>query len=347
MTDNLHSDMNNKIDNYIETIFAILSFSHLLRWDNSLKIFLPDSFLYIGRKMDTSGENRINPNDTVTPDLIVQLNKKNGIVGEVKIGFPVNQDFWKSDFDQIQKYDDKMKGWITSDEIIDTTDIVLLTHITKKTHCVDYIKEKILKKEIKFDRKFAVIAFSKDVRGSDVFLYLEKAYGDISDLEMNEVLRIGKNMPLSRFISTYRVKFYDSEPPLPYLMSIIWQDILPQLASEEDLMEKKGRIIHLDVNIEKITELLQEQFTYNINHDERQQQIPKTAWVRTALDLFVQLGYGEKKGKLNDDYIINWQNLNNSPLNIFIKEYIAGKRLSKRKELPERTRKMRLDDYGF
>lgn len=346
MTDNSLSEMKNKIDDYVETIFAILSFSHLFRWDQTTKKFVPDTYSYIGRKMDTSVENRINPSKTVTPDFVLQLNEKYGIIGEVKIGFPLNQEYWKSDFDQIQKYDDNMKGWITPNEFIETADIVLLTHTTKKTTCVDYLKEKLSKNEIRFDRKFAIVAFHKDVR-ADTFLYLEKAYGDISDSEMNEVLRKGQNMPLSRFISTYKVKFCDSEPPPPYLMSIIWQDILPQLASEEDLMERKGRIIRLEVNIEKITELLQDQFTYKINHDERQQVIPKSTWVRTALDLFVQLGYGEKKGKSNDDYIINWQNLNNSPLEIFIKECLAGKRLSKRKELPERTKKTRLDEFGF
>lgn len=293
--------------------------------------------------MDSSKENRINPNNTVTPDLIVQMNDKYGIVGEVKIAFPENKEHWDDDFKQIQKYDDHLKGWITSDEYIESNDIVLLTHLTKKTPCVDYITDKLSSKEIQFNRNFAVVAFSKNIR-AEFFMFLEKAYGNISDSAMNESLRKGINMPLNRFMPIYKIKFYDTEPPLPYLMCILWEEIIPQLANDEDLMIKKGHIIDIEVNCQKITEMLQEQFALRINHDDRQPDIPKKAWVKKALDKFEELGYAEKKMNSNEDYVVRWQNIRNT-IDIFIKEVTGGKRISKRKEMPQRTKATQLTDF--
>ena len=75
----------NQIDDYQETILAIVTFGHAIRWEKSLSNFKPETYFCIGRKMNTSKSNRVLPNDIVTPDFIVQINKKYGIVGEVKI----------------------------------------------------------------------------------------------------------------------------------------------------------------------------------------------------------------------------------------------------------------------
>ena len=120
-------------DNYEQTVIAIISFAHLMRYDDSKKEFLPDSLFFIGRKMDTSPKNRINPKKNVTPDLILQLNPNYGIVGEVKKSLPQNQEFWKKYFTQLQKYDDDLKGWKTPNEKIKNIDLVFITDYLLKS----------------------------------------------------------------------------------------------------------------------------------------------------------------------------------------------------------------------
>ena len=53
-------DFLREIDNYEQTIIAIICFTHILRWDDDNSNFKDDSYYYIGRKMDTTNNNRIN-----------------------------------------------------------------------------------------------------------------------------------------------------------------------------------------------------------------------------------------------------------------------------------------------
>ena len=180
MSENRIKEQTNKIleeiDNYRQTLEAIVSFSHVLRWDDNNKALKPNSYTFIARKMNTSEENRANPNNEVNPDLIVQLNENYGIVVEVKKSFSKNKDYWEKNFSQLVKYDDKLKGWKTKNEYIDTSDIVLLTHYKIKVDVKDYIEKRISENDLVFNRNFSAISFIRS-QGIKMFLALEKFYG--------------------------------------------------------------------------------------------------------------------------------------------------------------------------
>ncbi len=153
-----------KIDNYKQTIEAIICFSHVLRWDDNTNELRPNSYNFIARQMSPSEENRININDDIYPDLIVQLDENYGIVGEVKKSFPKNKNYWEDNFNQLIKYDDNLKGWKTPNEHINTSDIVLLTHYKIKVDVSDYIIKRISDKSLSFNKNFAGIHFQEFTR---------------------------------------------------------------------------------------------------------------------------------------------------------------------------------------
>lgn len=312
-------------DNYDQTVLAIVSFSHLLCYDKNTAKFLPDSYFFIGRKMDTSSANKIRKNHQVTPDIVIQKNRQYGIVTEVKISLTKNRDHWKDDFEQLEKYDDSLTGWKTSDEEIPQSDIALLTHWKIKTGVLEYITEKISEKELEFNQNFAVIVFAI-VREREEKITFEKVFGNLSDNETNQALHNVISIPLELVIAYHGgVKFYDAKPPLSYLMSILWDQVFSQYIGIRELMEfknKKRIVFETDVN--ELTIKLKEQFTCNKNHDERQPEIPKKSWVKEALDKFVELKYAETKKSDPTKFIIKYQKIRN-PLETFTKEVLEGK----------------------
>jgi len=301
-----------KIDNYKQTLEAIISFSHVLRWDDNKKELKPNSYSFIARQMDTSEENRIIPNKEINPDLIVQLDEDYGIVGEVKKSFPLNRNHWKSDFNQLQKYDDKLKGWKTSSEYINTSDIILLTHYKIKVNVSDYIKERINNNDLHFERNFSAISFSR-VQEIKMFLALEKFYGKLSDTSLDERFRLIVRVPLNKVIPLSNIIFYDDEPELTYIMEILWNKIFSQYPDEDAFIESGGiKIMTIEVNTHDLVKKLRTQFTDYIEDDNRQPRLPKTNWIKKAMDKFVKLKYAKKDDKEDNNYTVKYKSIKNT-----------------------------------
>jgi len=319
-------------DNYEQTVLAIISFAHLLRYDDSKKEFLPDSLFFIGRKMDTSPNNRISPKKNVTPDLILQLNPNYGIVGEVKKSLPQNQEFWKKYFKQLQKYDDDLKGWKTINETIKKIDLVFLTDYLLKSEVLEYIKQKTQSGEFKIDNNFCIVTFARLHQAHEKFTF-ENISGKFSDRGTNEILKIGAPRPmiieeLLEYNKDFTVKFYDSPPPLPYMMMILWDNIFSNVRTVEQYVDEKGKKQQkFEVNIDILTHELQEKFAHIDNHDSRQKKVPERDWVKKAMEEFVRLRYAENKIGEKNSYIVKKRFIKD-PLDRFCKEVDKG--LSKR-----------------
>lgn len=314
----------NKVEDYQETIFAILSFAHLLRWDDANNSFLSDSHYFIGRKMNTSNSNKHSPNDKITPDLTVQLKSTYGILAEAKKSFPNNQDLWIDTLQQLEKYDDDLKGWKTTNETIETTDIVLLTHFMRVPRVSDYITNKITEGGFEIIRNFSVIGFIKAEERKS-FMYFEKGYGNLTPEDLNERLRNRLGVPIEVVEPLYRIKFYDTEPPLPLTMQVLWDFVFTQIPNRKSFMDSKGRkIILIRINLHNLTKLVREQFGPPSNNDARQSKFPKTKWIRKALEKFVELKLAEKAKNSNDDYIIRFKRIK-GPLQFFAESIVKGK----------------------
>jgi len=301
-----------KIDNYNQTLEAMICFSHILRWDDEKEEFKPNSYSFIARNMGTSENNRITPKNEITPDLIVQLDGNYGIVCEAKKSFPQNRNLWKSNFNQLQKYDDELKGWKTSKEYIKTSDIVLLTHYKIKVGVSDYLEENISNKNLFFDRNFSAIAFQRTLE-ANIFLTLEKFYGNLFDTVLNERLRRIVGVPLKKIIPLNNIKFYDDKPELSYMMEILWNKIFSQYPKMEEFMESGGiKIMTIEVNVDKLTQKLRKQFSDYIEGDSRQPELPKTKWVKEAMDMLVRLNYAKKDDKEDNNYTVKYKSIKNT-----------------------------------
>lgn len=97
---------------------------------------------------------------------------------------------------------------------------------------------------------------------------------------------------LVRLCST--IKLYDDEPPLPYLLQIIWENVVLQKAAESERFEmmRKNQKINIDLEIDAVINELHKGFSFRMLYDndsERQPKIPKREWILRACDKLVEL----------------------------------------------------------
>lgn len=242
----------------------------------------------------------------------MQLDYNYGIVCEAKKLFPQNRNLWKRNFNQLQKYDDSLKGWKTSNEYIKTSDIVLLTHYKIKVDVKDYLEENISNKNLFFGRNFSAIAFQRTLE-ANVFLTLEKFYGNLFDTVLNERFRRIVGVPLKKIIPFSNIKLYDYKPELSYMMEILWNKIFSQYPKMEEFMESGGiKIMTIKVNTHDLVKKLRTQFTDYIEGDSRQPALPKTKWVKEAMDMLVRLNYAKKDDKEDNNYTVKYKSIKNT-----------------------------------
>lgn len=324
----------NEVEDYEETVIAIIAFSHEVCWDSGNKRKIPSSCFMIGRRMGKIDPAE-NSEHNLTPDIVIQLNSGYGIIAEVKKKISSDRKYWHRTFDQIKKYDENLIGWLTNSETIKNYDLTLLTHITRKVDITDYYKGKFNEGGYHYRNKFSIVAFNKGGE-RDEFLYLEKHYGEFSDQILNERLRRVVAIPLETVLPLYSIKFYDSPPPMPYLINILWIDIFPQFLSFEadnsDL--KKCPIIKL--NVAEVTEKLRSQFSQRID-DTRQQEIPRQDWIKEAMEALVRLKLARRHTDGANVYEVDFKPVRN-PIDYFAKKI----KKSKGKNISVDERQMKL-----
>lgn len=285
------------IDNYIQTVGAILAFSNILSYNNKYKSI-------IGKKLKTSTENKISPDTYVTPD-IVSKNSELGIVTEVKKSVPNDISYWYKIMDQLKKYDDKLSGWINENDVIDH-DIVLLTTQERSYRLLKYIDDEIKRDNFIINRSISVIEFSR-IYGFQICYNIKKVYGTISDNSLDGKLDECIPVPLNFLTNDIsRIKFYDSEPHVVYTMSIIWNEYISKKPTDEERREcaKNNKTISIDVNLDDVHNEIKAK-TGPIQEECLQCEIPKKKWIKKALDKYVEIGYGEKID--NNNYSIKFR----------------------------------------
>ena len=267
------------VDNYNTTINVIVCFSHAVMWDEKEWKVTPDSCFTPGRRMDTSENNPVSPNTTVTPDIAILKEKTHGVIAEIKQGLSRGNGNWEKILNQLEKYDDVLKGWrgLEAEEIMH--DLVLLIPYQFSVQFSTFLAECIENGEFSFDRKLACISFVREDKAS-TFYNFQKVFGELSDEDKDRIFHEIHAIPMQRVCPLYPLIFCDEEPPLPYTMDRIWGH-LACYKSEDVLSSKKGEEIFF--TLEQITNDLKEE-NYIDNPDERTPQLPKTSWIRDALN---------------------------------------------------------------
>jgi hypothetical protein len=291
-------------DTYTNGVFAVLALINEARWDPEKRVLRSDVKFEVGRRMTTSDKNRVSPSREVSPDSVIQTGPRIGMVVEAKLSLARDTDTWDRDIKQLEKYDDDLIGWWTTDEIADGHDVVALVPLERAVKFSDRIEEGQKIDKWKFDRPLAIVGFFKKSGAEKDFLTLKKERGQLSHRSLDDKLRESVPIGFEVLIQEYQDrKFVDHEPPLPYLLQVMWDYLFTRYAAEVPPRADQN-YIPLQVRTKKVTEDLQEFFGFR-SSGPRSPEIPRHKWVSRALDALVQFGMAEHRG--NESYVIRYK----------------------------------------
>lgn len=298
-----------RINDYEDSVFAILGFIHIFRFDNNRKELDENVSACQGRKLRTSEKNKISPSVDVTPDICIKNFSNNGIIGEVKKSFPRDKELWLKDFKQLMKYDDNFINWISDSEGISHHEIVLLPEQNRSRAVKEYyLAHK--GKDFGFEKNFIIVEFNRN-DSVNAYFFFRKEYGEFTYFgSLNEKLNEGIGIRIENLLKYYeKVKLYDSKPPLPWLLYLIW-DIVLLKASEDDNFYRR-KVSKIETSIDSILADLKANYSFkSINGDDSsQQEIPRRAWISEAFNSLVLFGMATWKDKSKGECIISFKKM--------------------------------------
>jgi hypothetical protein len=307
----------NQIDDYSDTIVAILGFLNFYRYDDVTKRDRTDVLVFQGRKLTPSAEKAKTTDGQVvpfvTPDLGVVLPSNTGVLGEVKATFPRDETYLTDRFKQLLGYDDDLTGWPGKSPTVTTHDIVLLLHYSRAVTVEKfYLQRK--GKEIVFHRPFCIVEFQRTDQRQPYFSFRIK-YGSLSEKAVSEKLEVGVQVPMEVLLWKYStIKLYDAEPPLPYMLEVVWTNVVMLHALDDPKFVKlrKNQKLEVELEVETIVNELHERFSFlplHVDKSDRQPHIPKKSWVQQACQ------------KLVDEEEAAWVNKEKTKVKIYFRKY--------------------------
>lgn len=308
--DQLISKYTDEIDSYEMSVLAAIGFLNFFRYDDRAKAMSGKSKIWQGRKMKTSSANKISPNTDVTPDLVIQVDEKNGVLAEIKYSFPMDQAHWTDDFDQLKSYDDDLLNWDTPNKKIAGHEIVLLPEQSRAV-AVRKFYEKLSEKGDFIKKNFAIVEFNRADQGK-AFLFFRIQYGELKSApELNTRLQNGIKVHIEKlFLSYAKCKIYDSKPPMPYLLNLIWEAVVIAKASGDPKFShlRRNGTIHVDVTLEEIKQELAQSYSFRpINSDNRLHSDIPLNWIREAMEILVSAELAEWKDTAHTEATVSFK----------------------------------------
>ena len=286
-------------DNYIQTVQALKALANELLWDDDKRCLASEGVSYIGRKMDTSPANRISPNNQVTPDLVVLRSDELNYVVEAKLALSEDSNKRKPKLIELQKYDDDLLGWKLNNGSVSNHDIILLVHFFHGKNVQDQINQLKANNELSFKKNFSLFTFHR-VDETQIWMCLELLDGSLSDVEKErKIKRRDKPISLEHIIGNPQfghIQLYDHPPPLPLLMDRIHETILGELSPEDNLQLIETGEVEQKIDISNLREILAESFGPGASNV-RTPEIPKKAWISSAMQFFVKLNWAKHTSK--------------------------------------------------
>jgi hypothetical protein len=318
----------NALDDYLASVKGIYAFASSACWDDSHRCLRTDSHRCAPRTMKTHSKGgEVN----LTPDCVVQVTPKYGIVAEMKKHY---QDDDLRPYDQIRKYDSDLIGWWTPNELIDKHDLVLITHYFSSTSARDAYRLWQERNE-PYSRKFAIVEFTHSEQGQSYFA-LKRVEGTLSDETYSEKLRRGIKIPDSVFIEiTSRYKFYDAKPPLIHMLVLLQDYIFPTMFSEEQYDQGEDGIVQgVEVSVTTVRQRLEEQFC-DKRQSTRQPVLPKVGWVKEALETLASMDLAKKRSKDTYHVFLRKPSRKDSVAYFTAKLFELEKRRNRKEQNPE------------
>ena len=206
---------------------------------------------------------------------------------------------------QLQQYDDITSGWsLPADAGKSGWPSYDLMLTVPTDHANDYVvnlHRDICACGVVITKKICILGFGRDSHSSDDRLRTKIVYGHLSVPELNRRLAEDDERETYEFLDELgAVRFYDSNPPVTYMMSILWSHIfLNMIHSKKRRVMLQGRAVNITVEVKRIHKLVS-RFAPPSNL-----QCIKMSWVTTALDKFVDIKLATKVD--NGKYVISYK----------------------------------------
>jgi hypothetical protein len=112
---------------------------------------------------------------------------------------------------------------------------------------------------------------------------------------LEEGVKVSMNVFLQKYST---VKVYDADPPLPYMMELIWTHVVVDAARQEAKFAKlrKRQKLPVVLQVEEIVERLRQGFSFrslDAHATEGTPSVPKRTWVVNALEQYVSIKEAE------------------------------------------------------
>jgi hypothetical protein len=233
----------------------------------------------------------------VTPDLGLLLPDATGVLAEIKLSFPRDETHWSDDFKQLLSYDADLSGWPSVDQKVQTHDVVLITEQGRAVAVTKYFE---LRKDTEtiFSRPFVIISCNRS-DNRQPYYFFERRSGKLSHPAVDAMLEGGTKVPMQKLLDKYStVKLYDAQPPLPYMMDLIWTNVVIDAARASPKFPRltKRQKLPVELSIDDIVQRLREGFTFrslDANADDGSSSIPHRSWVVDACEQLTFSGDAE------------------------------------------------------
>lgn len=217
------SRINEDIDNYEYVCHTIVSISNIIEYNLKGECFQ-------GKKLFTSNNNSIIPNNYITPDIVAEINQTTNsssyrLLIEIKADLPKDRKYWKEVVEQLKKYDDVLAGWKYNTDV--EHDLMFVTNPLRTYDFQLYIDnpDSTGSYKWKFERSLSIIDCSK-MEQANTFMLVKKHHGNIRNEKLNNLMSRSMGIPRLKIINEInQMKFYDSEPPALYMIMIMWSHI--------------------------------------------------------------------------------------------------------------------------
>lgn len=236
---------------------------------------------------------------SVTPDMVFESAggpRSSGYraVCEIKASFPHRPTALDKVVRQIRHYDDDLGGWGTGSAVAGgpraNHDIIIAARIKQAGIFAARLPTALRDRGVKIKRPLSILGIVRRERKDGDLFWAEKLSGTISHAKVDTALAKGVSIDAYRLLKELgNTLFYDSRPPLPYIMSILWIHAFPNLVHDKRLKRlHKDKEILIDVEVDRVHRLVSK-YAPRSNP-----QCVRRSWILASLDEFVGVGLAQK-----------------------------------------------------
>ena len=279
---------------------------------------LADARLRQGPRMRTVG------GVVVTPDMTLEAAEGRDGAGyravcEIKSSFPRHRTAMDQMVRQVRHYDGELSGWENEGDPGADHDIVIGV---RDKHALDFasgLPAALKERGVEIKSPISIIAImSNNGNDNSKLFFLKITSGTISHKKTHDALGRGWSIDsLSLANDLDNTKFYDSRPPLPYIMAVLWARVFPSLTHGKKLKRlRMGMEVTIDVEVGRIHRLAS-----MLAHSSNPMCV-KRAWIKDAMEEFARVGQAKKVG--SDKYRIRYSMHESRPAEWFARVAATG-----------------------